>query len=159
MKEQRIQFLRYAWVYTRKRNKYLLQVRQLCSTFWILASYIDWSSNVIASSYSGAFGTPCTGITCSASNRAMVMAFWSDAGKTNGHLVRKSQNTTTCLFSASVKGSVWSLISDVGGNTGLFLGLTLLSGVELLMLVVELIQDCCFKSKGTSNFGTDIKTT
>ena len=50
--------------------------------------------------------------------------------------------------------SVWSLISDIGGNTGLFLGLTLLSGVELLMLVVELIKDCCFKSKGTSKPGT-----
>ena len=37
----------------------------------------------------------------------------------------------------------WSLISDIGGNTGLFLGFTLLSGVELLMLVVGLIKDCC----------------
>ena len=50
--------------------------------------------------------------------------------------------------------TAWSLISDIGGNTGLFLGLTLLSGVELLMLVVELIKDCCFKSKGTSKPGT-----
>ena len=39
--------------------------------------------------------------------------------------------------------TVWSLISDTGGNTGLFLGLTLLSGVELLVLVVGLIKDCC----------------
>lgn len=39
----------------------------------------------------------------------------------------------------------WSLISDIGGNTGLFLGFTLLSGVELLMLVVGLIKDCCYK--------------
>ena len=39
--------------------------------------------------------------------------------------------------------TVWSLISDIGGNTGLFLGLTLLSGVELLVLVVGLIKDCC----------------
>ena len=39
--------------------------------------------------------------------------------------------------------TVWSLISDVGGNTGLFLGFTLLSGVELLVLVVGLIKDCC----------------
>ena len=47
--------------------------------------------------------------------------------------------------------SAWSLISDIGGNTGLFLGLTLLSGVELLMLVMELIKDCCStNSKGTS---------
>ena len=39
--------------------------------------------------------------------------------------------------------TVWSLISDIGGNTGLFLGFTLLSGVELLVLVVGLIKDCC----------------
>ena len=39
--------------------------------------------------------------------------------------------------------TVWSLISDTGGNTGLFLGLTLLSGVELLVLVVGLIKDGC----------------
>ena len=38
--------------------------------------------------------------------------------------------------------TVWSLISDIGGNSGLFLGLTLLSGVELLVLVVGLIKDC-----------------
>ena len=37
----------------------------------------------------------------------------------------------------------WSLISDIGGNTGLFLGLTLLSGIELLMLVMGLMKDCC----------------
>ena len=37
----------------------------------------------------------------------------------------------------------WSLISDIGGNTGLFLGLTLLSGIELLILVVGLLKDCC----------------
>ena len=39
--------------------------------------------------------------------------------------------------------TVWSLISDIGGNTGLFLGFTLLSGVELLVLAVGLIKDCC----------------
>ena len=39
--------------------------------------------------------------------------------------------------------TAWSLISDIGGNTGLFLGLTLLSGVEFLVLVVGLIKDCC----------------
>ena len=39
--------------------------------------------------------------------------------------------------------TVWSLISDIGGNTGLFLGFTLLSGMELLVLVVGLIKDCC----------------
>ena len=38
----------------------------------------------------------------------------------------------------------WSLISDIGGNTGLFLGLTLLSAVEVLILVVELIKDFCY---------------
>lgn len=38
----------------------------------------------------------------------------------------------------------WSLISDIGGNTGLFLGFTLLSIVEVFMLVVGLIKDCCF---------------
>ena len=37
----------------------------------------------------------------------------------------------------------WSLVSDIGGNTGLFLGFTLLSGVELLMLVMGLFKDCC----------------
>ena len=37
----------------------------------------------------------------------------------------------------------WSLISDIGGNTGLFLGFTLLSWVELLILVVGLIKDGC----------------
>ena len=37
----------------------------------------------------------------------------------------------------------WSLISDIGGNTGLFLGFTLLSGIELLILVVGLMKDCC----------------
>ena len=39
--------------------------------------------------------------------------------------------------------TAWSLISDIGGNTGLFLGFTLLSGVELLMLVFGLTKDCC----------------
>ena len=45
--------------------------------------------------------------------------------------------------------TVWSLISDTGGNTGLFLGFTLLSGVELLVLVVGLIKDCCCKKRNT----------
>ena len=39
--------------------------------------------------------------------------------------------------------TAWSLISDIGGNTGLFLGFTLLSGVELLLLVLGLAKDCC----------------
>ena len=39
--------------------------------------------------------------------------------------------------------TMWSLISDIGGNTGLFMGFTLLSGVELFMFVVGLIKDCC----------------
>ena len=43
--------------------------------------------------------------------------------------------------------TAWSLISDIGGNTGLFLGLTLLSGVEFLVLVVGLIKDCCSHHK------------
>lgn len=38
----------------------------------------------------------------------------------------------------------WNLISDIGGNTGLFLGFTLLSWVELLMLVIGLAMDGCF---------------
>ena len=38
----------------------------------------------------------------------------------------------------------WNLISDIGGNTGLFLGFTLLSWVELLMLVIGLVKDGCF---------------
>lgn len=46
----------------------------------------------------------------------------------------------------------WSLISDIGGNTGLFLGFTLLSGVELLMLLLGFIKDCCFgKTNETAN--------
>ena len=43
--------------------------------------------------------------------------------------------------------TVWSLISDIGGNTGLFLGFTLLSGVELMVLVVGLFSDCCCKKR------------
>ena len=39
--------------------------------------------------------------------------------------------------------TAWSLISDIGGNTGLFLGFTLLSGVELVMYVFGLLKDCC----------------
>lgn len=41
----------------------------------------------------------------------------------------------------------WSLISDIGGNTGLFLGFTLLSWVELVIFLVALIKDCCCGSK------------
>ena len=41
----------------------------------------------------------------------------------------------------------WSLISDIGGNTGLFLGFTLLSGVELIMYVLGLMKDCCCRRK------------
>jgi hypothetical protein len=40
--------------------------------------------------------------------------------------------------------SPWSLISDIGGNTGLFLGLTLLSGAKVLMLVVGIAKDCYY---------------
>lgn len=55
--------------------------------------------------------------------------------------------------------TAWSLISDIGGNTGLFLGLTLLSGIELVMLVVELIKDrffpkSCNKCNQNSKLGT-----
>ena len=39
--------------------------------------------------------------------------------------------------------TAWGLISDIGGNTGLFLGFTLLSGVELLLLALGLCKDCC----------------
>ena len=39
----------------------------------------------------------------------------------------------------------WSFISDIGGNTGLFIGITLLSWVELILLVVGLMKDCCCK--------------
>jgi hypothetical protein len=46
----------------------------------------------------------------------------------------------------------WSFVSDIGGNSALFLGLTLLSCVELLMLLVGLIKDCCFcKRSETAN--------
>ena len=38
----------------------------------------------------------------------------------------------------------WSFISDIGGNTGLFLGITLLSWVELMLLALGLIKDCCY---------------
>ena len=46
----------------------------------------------------------------------------------------------------------WSLISDIGGNTGLFLGFTLLSGVELFLLVLGLAKDfcCCSRKKQKS---------
>ena len=44
----------------------------------------------------------------------------------------------------------WSLISDIGGNTGLFLGFTLLSGVELFMLVLGITKDCCSCKKQKS---------
>ena len=40
----------------------------------------------------------------------------------------------------------WSLISDIGGNTGLFLGFTLLTAAELFMLAVGLLTDCCCSS-------------
>ena len=40
-----------------------------------------------------------------------------------------------------------SLISDIGGNTGLFLGFTLLSGAELLMLVLGIAKDCCCRKR------------
>ena len=40
----------------------------------------------------------------------------------------------------------WSLISDIGGNTGLFLGFTLLTAAELFMLGVGLLTDCCCSS-------------
>ena len=43
--------------------------------------------------------------------------------------------------------TAWGLISDIGGNTGLFLGFTLLSGVELLLLVLGLAKDCCCHSR------------
>ena len=50
--------------------------------------------------------------------------------------------------------TVWSLISDIGGNTGLFLGFTLLTGVEVLLFVVTLITNLCKKksySRGNAN--------
>lgn len=37
----------------------------------------------------------------------------------------------------------WNFISDIGGNTGLFLGLTLLSWAEFMFLLVGLTRDCC----------------
>ncbi len=40
----------------------------------------------------------------------------------------------------------WSLISDIGGNTGLFLGFTLLAMGEALLLVLGLFSDCCCSS-------------
>ena len=40
----------------------------------------------------------------------------------------------------------WSLISDIGGNTGLFLGFTLLTIGEVLLLVLGLFSDCCCSS-------------
>ncbi len=40
----------------------------------------------------------------------------------------------------------WSLISDIGGNTGLFLGFTLLTMGEVLLLVLGLFADCCCSS-------------
>ena len=49
-------------------------------------------------------GTPITG-TISSNNRTMRIAFWSGAGKTNGHLVKKSWNTIRYRFPCSVTGS------------------------------------------------------
>ena len=40
----------------------------------------------------------------------------------------------------------WSLVSDIGGNTGLFLGFTLLTIGEVLLLVLGLFSDCCCSS-------------
>ena len=42
--------------------------------------------------------------------------------------------------------SPWSLISDIGGNTGLFLGFTLLTVGEVVLLVLALFTDCCCSS-------------
>ena len=51
--------------------------------------------------------------------------------------------------------TAWGLISDIGGNTGLFLGFALLSGVELLLLVLGLAKDCCcHRSKKQSLINT-----
>ena len=43
----------------------------------------------------------------------------------------------------------WGLLTSIGGNSGLFLGFTLLSMVELLLLVVGLGKDscCCKRNK------------
>ena len=42
--------------------------------------------------------------------------------------------------------SPWSLVSDIGGNTGLFLGFTLLTVGEVVLLVLALFTDCCCSS-------------
>ena len=39
--------------------------------------------------------------------------------------------------------SPWSLISDIGGNTGLFMGFTLLTVGEVVLLSLALFTDCC----------------
>lgn len=40
----------------------------------------------------------------------------------------------------------WILISDIGGNTALFLGFSLLSAVELMLLGIRACQRCCTDS-------------
>ena len=49
----------------------------------------------------------------------------------------------TLLVESRDAYSPWSLISDIEGNTGLFLGFTLLTAAEVVMLVVGLLTDCC----------------
>ena len=51
-------------------------------------------------------------------------------------LVTESRETTDSY-------TVWSLISDIGGNTGLFLGFTLLTVVEFFIFLCSLIRDWC----------------
>ena len=49
-------------------------------------------------------GTPKQGITSSASSLAILSAFWSGTANAEGHLVKRSWTTTTCLFPLSVRG-------------------------------------------------------
>lgn len=67
-------------------------------------SCIRCESKLLPLSDRRASGTPTSGITSSASSRAMHTAFWSGTEKTKGYLETKSWNTTTCLFPASVLG-------------------------------------------------------
>lgn len=79
---------------------------------------------------------------CSMIERTLTVSSATNAGGLVGvnvfyeSLFLESRKTTDSY-------TPWSIISDIGGTTGLFLGFTLLSWVELLILVIGIVMDCC----------------